>query len=108
VANARAFLPVWDRWARIRSGELDLPACAGSDAHFPGELGRAFCVLPPFRTASEFRAALPASRPFLRRRTGPWMHVASMATKVGRLAAGALPDPVGSGRRHRLEVAEEA
>jgi predicted metal-dependent phosphoesterase TrpH len=108
VANARAFLPLWNRWARRSAGALGLPACAGSDAHFPVELGRAYSVIPAFRTAGELRASLARSQPVLRRLTGPWMHVASMAAKAGRTAARALPLPVGDRRRGpSLEVAEK-
>lgn len=85
VVNARAaFFPPWNRLAGRRAGQLGMPTCAGSDAHFPHELGHAYSVIPAFGSVEEFRAALAGSRPVLRRATGPWMHVASMALKAGR------------------------
>jgi predicted metal-dependent phosphoesterase TrpH len=91
VVNARAFLPFWNRKAGRAARRHELPACAGSDAHFPEELGRAFTRMPAFRDAASFRAALAATRPVQVATTGPGAHVASVACKVARLATEALP-----------------
>jgi len=114
VVNARAaFFPVWNRLAGRRAGELGMPTCAGSDAHFPHELGHAYSVIPAFRSVAEFREALGGSRPVLRRTTGPWMHVASMALKAGRTVGKPFRARAGHGGRRAarrpgsLEVVEE-
>lgn len=107
VCNARAaFFPVWNRLAGRTARELGLPAGAGSDAHFPHEIGRAYTELPPFETVAEFRSALTHSRPVLRGVTGPWMHLASVTVKANRTVRGSSPGRTG-GRRASLKVARE-
>lgn len=86
AVNARAFLPLWNRAAARAAARHGIPAGAGSDAHFPFEIGRAFARMPDFRTAEEFRAALPDARPVRRRGSSPFLHVASLGLKCGRLA----------------------
>jgi predicted metal-dependent phosphoesterase TrpH len=105
VFNARAFLPLWNRRAGRTGRRLGLPLCAGSDAHFPRELGRAYCVMPEFGSAVEFREAARASRPVLEHVTGPWMHLASAGLKVTRAFREHLPRPH---LRPSLEAAEKA
>jgi predicted metal-dependent phosphoesterase TrpH len=105
VFNARAFMPAWNRRAGRTARRLGLPRCAGSDAHFPRELGRAYTLMPEFGDASEFRAVLGESRPVLESVTGPWMHLASAALKLGRLGRELLPVP---GVGPSLEVAKES
>lgn len=87
AVNARAFWPDWNR----RSGEAvrrtGLPGAAGSDAHFAGEVGRAYTLLPEFRTAAEFLSAVREAESVLRTRTTPLLHVASMAVRAFRYAA---------------------
>lgn len=86
VANARAFLPVWNRRAADAARGRELPGCAGSDAHFPVELGRAYTEMPEFRDVESFRAALAGAEPVLRRTSGPHVHAASVLCKGWRLA----------------------
>jgi hypothetical protein len=86
AVNARAFLPLWNQAAMQAARRRGLPAAAGSDAHFPFEIGRAFAHMPAFRTAEEFRRALPAARPMRTRATSPFLHVASLGLKCGRVA----------------------
>ena len=88
VFNARAFLPAWNRTARAAAGGRGLPNCAGSDAHFPAELGRAYTELPPFRGARELRAAAARARPVGRSVTNPFYHVASAGLKALRFSIG--------------------
>ncbi len=88
VINARAFVPVWNRMAGRAARKRGLPRCAGSDSHFPGEIGRAFTEMPPFRDAAGFRVAAVQARPVQRGVTGPWMHLASAALKAGRQLRG--------------------
>lgn len=86
AVNARAFLPVWNRAAMRAAERRGIPAGAGSDAHFPFEIGRAYARMPSFRTAEEFREALERSRPVHRRATSPFVHVASLGLRCGRAA----------------------
>lgn len=95
VANARAFWPSWNRRGRRAARRTGLPACAGSDAHFPSELGRAFTLLPAFRDAASFRAALTLAEPVLVETTAAGMHLVSLAHKTVRLIRG--PDGRSSG-----------
>lgn len=91
VMNARAFLPIWNGRAARAARRHGLPACGGSDAHFPVELGRAFTRMPDFRDAASFRAALAGARPVHVGTTGPLAHTASTAWKAWRRATDALP-----------------
>ncbi len=90
AVNARAFWPAWNRTARQVARERQLPRCAGSDAHFAREVGRAFTRMPAFRTAGEFRAALTGAEPVLRRTTSPVNHVRSAALRAARYATPGL------------------
>jgi len=82
--NARAFLPAWNRAASRAARERDLPEGAGSDAHFPHEIGRARTEMPAFDSVETFREALSAARPIQLAVTGPALHLASMGIKYGR------------------------
>lgn len=67
------------RWAEGRR----LPLGAGSDAHTPGELGRAYLEMPQFEGPQEFLRALERSR--IRGTTsGPLVHVATTLAKLRR------------------------
>ena len=92
VANARAFLPVWNWRAARAARDRGLPGCAGSDAHFPRELGRAYTRMPSFADAASFRQALAGAEPVLESTTGPHAHLASMARKAWSLAADAVDE----------------
>ena len=58
VFNAREVLAGDNRRALAFAREHKLPGGAGSDAHRPSEVGRAYVEVPPFGTAEEFVAAL--------------------------------------------------
>lgn len=92
VANARAFVPVWNRRAARAARDRGLPGCAGSDAHFPRELGRAYTRMPSFADAASFRRALAVAEPVLESTTGPHAHLASVARKAWSLAADAVDE----------------
>lgn len=96
VANARAFLPWWNRRARRAAGDRGLPGCAGSDAHFHREVGRAFTRMPAFDGPASFREAVAGAEPVLREITGPKGHLESVARKAYRLAADAIADDRGT------------
>ncbi len=92
--NGRAFLSHWNRRARAAAGRRGLPAAAGSDAHFPLEVGRAWTELPAFRDVEGFRRALPHARAVGRSTAGPTAHVASVGLKAVRWV-GELGSPRG-------------
>lgn len=105
VANARAFLPWWNRRAARAARDRGLPGCAGSDAHFPREMGRAFTRMPAFDGPETFLRAVTRAEPVLRRVTGPAGHLESLVRKGVRLAAGALaPDGTSEGDRRTLPL----
>ncbi len=86
--NARAFWPSWNRRARRAGADAGLPLGAGSDAHFPGEVGRAYTELPDFDGPAAFRAALASARPVGRSLSSPAVHVASAVLKAARRLVG--------------------
>lgn len=61
--------------ARVFAQERGLLCSAGSDAHVPSEIGRAYVEMPEFTNKEEFCAALKQGRIF-GRRTCPVVHVA--------------------------------
>jgi len=86
AVNARAFLPLWNRAATRAAERRGIPAGAGSDAHFPFEIGRAYARMPAFHTAEEFREALRRVRPVRRGTSSPFLHLASLGLRCGRMA----------------------
>ena len=78
VFNARAFYPPWNRRAAAEAAARGIPGAAGSDAHFPHEIGRAWTELPPFADADSLRASLRQARPVAVRTATPLAHVASL------------------------------
>lgn len=77
--NARAFLPGWNRAATAAARRLGLPVAAGSDAHFPFEIGRAWAEMPGFDDAQGLRRAADEARPVQTRTSHPALHVAGFA-----------------------------
>lgn len=82
--NSRAFLPFWNEQAREAARRRGIPAAAGSDAHFPVELGRAYTEMPRFTGAREFLAVLPEARAVGVRLGSPALHLSSAALKASR------------------------
>lgn len=99
--NSRAFLPMWNRRASDRAARDAVPAAAGSDAHFPHEIGRAYTEMPHFVGATEFLDALREARPVGVSLGSPALHLASAGLRAAR-ALGALVD---GGARDRLRRA---
>jgi predicted metal-dependent phosphoesterase TrpH len=54
--NGRAFWPPWNCRAEQAALHAGVAVAAGSDAHFPWEIGRAWTVIAPFQTATELLA----------------------------------------------------
>lgn len=88
--NSRAFFPPWNRRATEAARATGVPVGAGTDAHFPWEIGRAYTEMPAFDDAREFLAAAHAARPVGVATAGPLVHVASAALMVSRLTVRAL------------------
>jgi hypothetical protein len=62
TANARVTLARDNARAAELSRAHGLPASAGSDAHTPQEIGRAYVEMPDFRDAADFRQQLARGR----------------------------------------------
>lgn len=67
--NARNESPRADDLARELAARFGKPITAGSDAHLPGCVGRAFLEMEDFHSPAEFLAGLRRARPVLRRRS---------------------------------------
>jgi len=52
--NARTTFPADNRLARELASRWGLPGSAGSDAHAPFEIGRAYVEMEPFQDPQEF------------------------------------------------------
>jgi predicted metal-dependent phosphoesterase TrpH len=88
VFNSRAFLPVWNRRAARTAAERGLCTAAGSDAHFPWEIGRAWTELASFDDAAGLLRSLPAAVPVGRRTATPLVHVLSLSLQKARRFSG--------------------
>jgi predicted metal-dependent phosphoesterase TrpH len=86
VFNSRAFLSGWNRAAADAAAEAGKPGLAGTDAHFPWEIGRAYTSVPAFRTPEDRRAVVAAARPVGLRTAHPFIHVASVGLEYARRA----------------------
>jgi len=98
VFNSRAFLPRWNRRAATAVRQRGLLGGAGTDTHFPWELGRAYTEMPPFGGASEFVRALTQARPVGLRTGSPLLHVGSLALERIKGTARRLAGVRGPGR----------
>jgi predicted metal-dependent phosphoesterase TrpH len=76
VFNARCWSDEPNNRAAALAGESGLAGTAGSDAHFPGEVGQAYLSMPAFVDAQSFRSGL--SKAEVRgRRSIPLVHLLS-------------------------------
>lgn len=76
VFNARCLLPTDNRRAAVWAAEMGLPGTAGSDAHHPSEIGRAYVEMPPFNGREDFLEKLAQGR--IQGRLSPlWVHLLS-------------------------------
>lgn len=100
VFNSRAFLPVWNRTAARTAAHREIPAFAGTDAHFPWEIGRAYTRVPPFADAAGLRDVAPLAEPTGLRTANPFIHVTSLSLEYSRRAVRAVAvTPVSGWRR---------
>jgi len=95
AVNARAFLPRWNQRALAAGVARGLPVAAGTDAHFPHEVGRAWTEMPAFQDVTQFRVAIRHAVPVLANTAGPLVHVASLGLeglrRTGALLSGRRP-----------------
>lgn len=89
--NGRAFMPAWNRRAREAAESRGIAIAAGTDGHFPHEIGGTYTELPDFSSVESFRAALAEATPVSARRTSPLVHVRSIAVELAKTALRALP-----------------
>lgn len=90
--NSRAFLPAWNRLGLEGARRRGLPVAAGSDAHFPHEIGRAYAELPHFAGPGELLAVAAQSQPVGVATANPALLLASASLKLYRsLVGGNLP-----------------
>ena len=77
VLNARVLFPGINEKARRLARELGLAASAGSDAHSPWELGRAYVEMPEFEGPEDFLEALRKGE-IVGRRSSRLVHLISL------------------------------
>lgn len=86
--NGRAFRNNWNEEAQQAARKADMPVGAGSDAHFPFEIGRVFMTVPTFQDAPSFRQAIQqATLHSDRRARSPLPLMASTGLKAARRVA---------------------
>ena len=83
VFNARVLFPRVNEKARRLARELDLAASAGSDAHSPWELGRAYVEMPEFEGPEDFLEALRKGE-VVGRRSTRLVHLISLYAMLRR------------------------
>jgi predicted metal-dependent phosphoesterase TrpH len=91
--NARNMTPGADEQARHFAALQGIPGVAVSDAHSPGELGRACIELPPFDGPQGFLEALAEAR-LVERRAPPHVHLYSRWAALRRRVFGWRPAKV--------------
>jgi predicted metal-dependent phosphoesterase TrpH len=81
VFNARVTFPADNEEARRFAQEHGLPQGAGSDAHTPWEIGRAYVEMEPFNDPQEFLRHLAQGR-VVGRLSNPLVHLATTWAKL--------------------------
>lgn len=87
ACNARAFFRPWNSAAARAARRRGLSVAAGSDAHFPAEVGRAYAEMPAFSDREEFLRAIRTARPVQVQTTSLSAHVRSTVLKLARRSA---------------------
>ena len=81
VFNARAILLRDSTRAQAFARKHGLPGSAGSDAHTPGEIGKAYVEMPEFDGPDDFLQAL-AKGTIVGERSNPLIHFKSLAQSI--------------------------
>ncbi|MDY7019704.1 MAG: PHP domain-containing protein [Chloroflexota bacterium] len=103
VFNSRTPFPISSTKAWKLVKEYGKAACAGSDAHTLGEIGKAYVEMPEFNGPDDFIKCLSQGK-ILGHRSNPIVHFASTWAKVRK--RGGLhphPDPLPSRERDNTE-----
>jgi predicted metal-dependent phosphoesterase TrpH len=87
VLNARVTVPAFNERAARFAQEHAIPCGAGSDAHTPGEIGRAFVEMGPFVDRDSFLTSLARGR-IGGRESGRLVHLFSTWAKIRKRAGG--------------------
>jgi predicted metal-dependent phosphoesterase TrpH len=87
VLNARVTVPAFNEQAAHFAHEHAIPCGAGSDAHTPGEIGRAFVEMEPFVDRDSFLTSLARGR-IGGRESGRYVHLFSTWAKIRKRAGG--------------------
>lgn len=90
VLNARSANMADNEQARALAQAHNKLMTAGSDAHTPGEIGRAVVVMPPFHDADSFRTSLAQSH-IEGRLSGHHVHIYSTYAKIHKRIFGRTP-----------------
>ena len=90
VYNARAFARPWNPRAAAAAAERGLSCVAGTDGHFPSEVGRAFTELPGFHDAQSFIDAARSARVHTPPTTPTYVLAASLGCQIARLVLGSV------------------
>ena len=81
VFNARCPLLQSSAKARVFAEKYGIPGSAGSDAHTPSEIGKAYVEMPEFNGKDDFLNALEKGK-ICGHRTNPLAHFASVWTRL--------------------------
>lgn len=87
VFNSRSLRKGNSRRAELFAQQHHLPAGAGSDAHTPYEIGRAYIEMPEFQGAQDFLKSLKQGKVF-GQRTTPLIHIMTTLTRLKKLYFG--------------------
>jgi hypothetical protein len=79
VFNSRAFLPPWNRSARVAAILHERSTAASTDCHFGWEPGRAYTMVPWFEDAASLLAVAHQARPVGVRTASPFIHLVSVS-----------------------------
>jgi predicted metal-dependent phosphoesterase TrpH len=87
VLNARVTVPAFNERAARFAQDHGILGGAGSDAHTPGEIGRAYVEMEPFVDRDSFLTSLARGR-IAGRESGRYVHVFSTWAKIWKRAGG--------------------
>lgn len=87
VLNARVTVPAVNKRAARFAQDHAIPCGAGSDAHSPSEIGRAYVEMEPFVDRDSFLTSLARGR-IGGSASGPYVHLFSTWTKIRKRAGG--------------------
>ncbi len=87
VLNARVTVPAFNERAARFAQEHGIPGGAGSDAHSPGEIGRAYVEMEPFVDRDSFLTSL-ARGTIGGRASEPYVHLFSTWAKIVKRVGG--------------------